>query len=238
MKNQFTRNEYVIGKENQKRINESSVLVLGVGGVGSHSAESLVRCGIGTIILIDNDVFDITNINRQLPATHNTIGKSKVNTLKERLLMINPDCNVITHETFIEKDNLEIIFKEKPDYIIDAIDSIQSKYDFIKACIRRKQKFISCMGTGNKLDPTRFRISDISKTSYDPIARIIRNRLKKENINAKVPVVWSDEEPISSTQIVKDGEKKVPGSISFLPSVSGYIAASYVIRKIIGVKIK
>ncbi len=234
MSKQFERTRYIIGDDLQNKIFKSKVVVVGVGGVGSHAAESLARAGIGEIVLIDSDVFDVTNLNRQLPATQKTIGKSKVEVMKERILDINPKCIVTTYQTFIDKDNLHLIYSEKPDYLIDAIDNLNSKYELIKMCLDKQIKFISSMGTGNKLDPTRFTITDITKTSYDPIARIIRNRLRKERIKGKVPVVFSNESPRKTNQVVAPGEKKVPGSISFVPSVAGYIATSYVIRKILG----
>ncbi len=233
MGNQFIRNEYIIGSDTQKKIFNTKVVVVGVGGVGSHSAESLARLGIGEIILIDSDVFETSNLNRQLPATHNTIGEAKVEVMKNRILEINPKCRVKAIKTFIDINNLNLIYDEKPDYLVDAIDNLNSKYDLIKMCLEKNIKFISSMGTGNKLDPTKFRITDITKTSYDPIARILRTRLRKERIKGKVPVIWSDELPIKSKYTFSSDEKKVPGSISFVPSVSGYIATSYILRKIL-----
>lgn len=221
----FERTIALIGTENVEKLHLKKVLVLGVGGVGSYAVEALVRAGIGTIIIIDADYVALSNLNRQLMTNQNNIGLSKVDVLEERIKSINPDCHVIKIKEFITTDNLNLLFNLEPDFIIDCIDTIKTKKYLIKECLRRKVKFISSMGMGNKLDPTRIKITDLSKTAYDKIAKELRNFVKKEHIKGKIPVIFSDEQPIKV--------EKVIGSISFVPSVAGLIGASYVIKEII-----
>ena len=221
----FERTIALIGTENVEKLHLKKVLVLGVGGVGSYAVEALVRAGIGTIIIIDADYVASSNLNRQLMTNQNNIGLSKVDVLEERIKSINPDCHVIKIKEFITTDNLNLLFNLKPDFIIDCIDTIKTKKYLIKECLKRKVKFISSMGMGNKLDPTRIKITDLSKTAYDKIAKELRNFVKKEHIKGKIPVIFSDEQPIKV--------EKVIGSISFVPSVAGLIGASYVIKEII-----
>ncbi|MCI5703385.1 MAG: tRNA threonylcarbamoyladenosine dehydratase [Erysipelotrichaceae bacterium] len=221
----FERTIALIGTENVEKLHLKKVLVLGVGGVGSYAVEALVRAGIGTIIIIDADYVALSNLNRQLMTNQNNIGLSKVDVLEERIKSINPDCHVIKIKEFITTDNLNLLFNLEPDFIIDCIDTIKTKKYLIKECLKRKVKFISSMGMGNKLDPTRIKITDLSKTAYDKIAKELRNFVKKEHIKGKIPVIFSDEQPIKV--------EKVIGSISFVPSVAGLIGASYVIKEII-----
>lgn len=221
----FERTIALIGAENVEKLHLKKVLVLGVGGVGSYAVEALVRAGIGTIIIIDADYVALSNLNRQLMTNQNNIGLSKVDVLEERIKSINPDCHVIKIKEFITTDNLNLLFNLEPDFIIDCIDTIKTKKYLIKECLKRKVKFISSMGMGNKLDPTRIKITDLSKTAYDKIAKELRNFVKKEHIKGKIPVIFSDEQPIKV--------EKVIGSISFVPSVAGLIGASYVIKEII-----
>ena len=221
----FERTIALIGTENVEKLHLKKVLVLGVGGVGSYAVEALVRAGIGTIIIIDADYVALSNLNRQLMTNQNNIGLSKVDVLEERIKSINPDCHVIKIKEFITTDNLNLLFNLEPDFIIDCIDTIKTKKYLIKECLKRKVKFISSMGMGNKLDPTRIKITDLSKTAYDKIAKELRNFVKKEHIKGKIPVIFSDEQPIKV--------EKVIGSISFVPSVAGLIVASYVIKEII-----
>lgn len=223
---QFSRLKLIIGDEKFKIINATTVLVIGIGGVGSYAVESLVRSGIGKIIIIDNDIVDITNLNRQLMTMHSNIGEYKVDVLETRIKDINPSCEVITIKDFITKDNIEFLFDNKIDYVIDACDTTDTKKALIKECIKRKIKFISCMGTGNKLDPSKLEIIDIRKTSYDPLARIIRKMVKEEKINDKVMVVASTEQPVKN-------DSNVIGSNSFVPAAAGLLCASYVINDII-----
>ena len=221
----FERTIALIGTENVEKLHLKKVLVLGVGGVGSYAVEALVRAGIGTIIIIDADYVALSNLNRQLMTNQNNISLSKVDVLEERIKSINPDCHVIKIKEFITTDNLNLLFNLEPDFIIDCIDTIKTKKYLIKECLKRKVKFISSMGMGNKLDPTRIKITDLSKTAYDKIAKELRNFVKKEHIKGKIPVIFSDEQPIKV--------EKVIGSISFVPSVAGLIGASYVIKEII-----
>ncbi len=233
MEEQYLRNIFMIGENSQKKLAESTVIVIGVGGVGSHSVESLARAGVGNLILIDSDNFDITNLNRQLGALHKTINKKKVDVMKSRILEINPKCNVQAVSDFIDASNVEKLLEFNADFLIDAIDTFDSKYELIKFCLKQEVKFISCMGTGNKLDPLKYKIAEITKTSYDPLAKKLRIKLRKERIKGKVMTVFSDEEPIKTNYAYENYGKHLMGSISYMPAIAGYIASSYVIRQII-----
>jgi tRNA A37 threonylcarbamoyladenosine dehydratase len=248
MLHQFSRNELAIGKEGLEKLANSTVAVLGVGGVGSFSVEALARSGIGRIVMVDKDVIDITNINRQIPALLSTIGKAKVDVMKERIADINPDCEVIGLKMFYTEETYEQFFDYRPDFVIDASDTISYKVHLMKECLKRDIPIISSMGAANKMDPTRFRIVDISKTHTDPIAKVIRTKLRKEGIKKGIPVVFSDESPI----VIREDVRKVvgndkasirkakmpPSSNAFVPSVCGLIMASYVIRNLLeGIKI-
>lgn len=224
---QFNRLELIIGKENIKKINDISVLVIGLGGVGSYALESIVRSGIEKITIVDNDKIDITNLNRQLMTLHSNIGKYKVDIWEERIKDINPNVEITKINNFITPSNIEILFKEKIDYIIDACDTIETKKELIRQSIKRNIKIISSMGTGNKLNPSKLEIIDIRKTSYDPIAKIIRKMIKDEKIKEKIPVVCSTE------KIVKTNSKTV-GSTAFVPATAGLLCASYIINDIVG----
>lgn len=217
-----TRLELLIKKEKVEKLKQSTVLVLGIGGVGGYVVEALARCFIGTIILVDYDTIDESNINRQIIAMHSNIGKKKTEEFKKRILDINPNCNVVIYNIFYEEKNKEVVFEQKIDFVVDACDSIKSKQIMIEECLKRKIKIISSMGTGNKLDPTKFEITDIRKTSYDPIAKILRKWVKESHIMEKIPVLYSKEVPMKT-------DAKAIGSISFVPSVAGLILASYVI---------
>lgn len=240
---QFSRNELAIGKEGVERMRQKTVAILGVGGVGSFAAEACARSGIGRIILIDKDSVDITNVNRQLVASLSTIGRSKVEVMEERIADINKECEVISLHMFYTEETYEEIFSYKPDYVIDASDTISYKIHLIKECVKRGIKIISSMGAANKLDPTRFQIADISKTHTDPIAKVIRLRLRKEGIQKGVPVVFSDESPIVVREDVVDTvgnpdanirkAKMPPASNAYVPSVAGLICASYVLNDIV-----
>lgn len=223
----FDRLEKVIGKSSLDSIMTKSVMVVGIGGVGGYTVEALVRSGIKKIILIDHDVVDISNKNRQIIALDSTIGRKKVEVMKERILDINSDCEVIILDTFLTLENTRSVIEEyHPDYVVDACDTMIAKKEIIKSCLDNNISFISSMGTGNKLDPTRLRISDIKKTSYDPLAKVLRKWIKDEGIIGKISVLWSDEEPI------KTGDR-TPGSTSFVPSTAGIIIAGYIINDII-----
>ena len=222
----FDRLELLIGKDNLYKIQSTKVLIIGIGGVGGECALSLTRSGIKDIVIIDYDVVDITNINRQVVAYHSTIGKKKVDVLENIIKDINPECNVIKYDTFLDKNNIKEIFdKETPDFIIDCCDSKDTKKEIIKESLDRNIRFISSMGTGCKMDPSKLEITDIRKTNNDPLARIFRKWVKDEKINKKIPVLCSKEVPIKSGKIV--------ASNSFVPNSAGLLISSYVIRKII-----
>ncbi len=239
---QFSRNELAIGTEGVQRMREMTVAILGIGGVGSFAAEACARSGIGRIILVDKDDVDITNINRQLVASLSTIGRSKAGVMQERIADINKECEVISLHMFYTEETAEEFFSYKPDYVIDASDTIAYKIHLIKECLARGVKIISSMGAANKLDPTRFQIADISNTNTDPVAKVIRRRLRKEGIYKGVPVVFSDESPIVIREDVVDTvgkpeahirkAKMPPASNAFVPSVAGLVCASWVVNDI------
>lgn len=207
------------------KLQNTTVLVLGLGGVGGYATEALVRTGIGHIIIVDHDIIDISNLNRQIISNINNIGQKKIDEWEKRIRIINPNIEITKIDAFITEDNIEMIFNNKPDYIIDACDTIKTKKELIRQCLQRKIKFISSMGTGNKFDPTRFKITDIRKTSYDPIAKILRKMVVDEHINQKIMVVASDEKPIKVKEKI--------GSISYVPSVAGLLCTSYIINDIL-----
>lgn len=222
----FDRLEKIVDVEKIKKIQNNSVLVLGIGGVGGYVVESLVRSGIGKIIIVDKDIVDETNINRQIIALTSTIGKSKVDAFEERIHDINPNCKVIKINSFINKENIELLFKKNIDYLVDACDTMSTKTLVIEECLRRKIKFISSMGTGNKFHPELLEITDIRKTINDPIAKIIRKYVKDNKINDKIMVLSSREVPVH----IND---RIVGSTSFVPPSAGLLIASYIINDII-----
>lgn len=223
---QFNRLKLLIGEDKLECISKQTALVLGLGGVGSYAVEALVRSGISHLIIVDNDRVDITNLNRQLMALHSNVGDYKTDVWEKRIKDINPNCEVIKICQFISSDNLGDLFNYNIDYVIDACDTVDTKKALIRECIRRKIKFISSMGTGNKLDPSKLEIVDIRKTSYDPLARVIRKMVKDEHINCKVMVVSSKEKPIKNSI-------GTIGSNSFVPATAGLLCTSYVINDII-----
>lgn len=228
--NEFSREELIIGKENVDKLNSKKVAVFGIGGVGSYVVEGLARAGIQKFILIDNDVVAESNINRQLIALHSTIGMSKVEVAKNRILDINPSAEIEIRQEFYSKDTNNWM-DNSIDYIVDAIDTVSSKLDLIEQAKSLNIPIISCMGTGNKLDPTRFEIVDISKTSVCPLAKVMRKELKNRGIK-NVKVLYSKEEPIKAIADDVNG-KHSPGSISFVPSVAGLIIAGEVVKDLI-----
>ncbi|WP_347940007.1 tRNA threonylcarbamoyladenosine dehydratase [Peribacillus simplex] len=243
MLHQFSRNELAIGKEGIDILKNTTVAVLGVGGVGSFSAEALARSGVGRIILVDKDDVDITNVNRQIHALLSTVGQPKAELMKNRIQDINPDCEVIALKMFYTEETFEEFFSYGLDYVIDASDTVIYKIHVMKECLKRNIKVISSMGAANKMDPTRFQIADISKTHTDPLAKVIRTRLRKEGITKGIPVVFSDESPIVIREDVRkevgNDEAKIrkaqmpPSSNAFVPSVAGLIAASWGINDIL-----
>ena len=221
----FDRFELLIGdKINDIKI--KTILIIGLGGVGSYACESLIRSGIQNIIIVDNDKIDITNLNRQLMTNMNNIGEYKVDVWYDRIKSINPNCNVIKIKEFIDKNNIEKLFDKKIDYVIDACDTINTKVLLIEKCIKNNIKIISCMGTGNKMNPQLLKITDISKTNYDKLAKIMRKKLKDIGIN-HVTVVSSSEEPYTKI------DKVIPSN-SFVPATAGLLLTSYIINDIVG----
>lgn len=239
MLHEYSRTEALIGEDGVKKLSKAKVIVFGIGGVGSYVVEALARCGVGSLTLVDNDVVAVTNINRQLIALHSTIGLPKTEVAKKRVLDIDPEILVHTYETFYGPQTKELFKIEDYDYVVDAIDTVTSKLTLIEECHRTGTKIISCMGTGNKLDPSKFEIADISKTNTCPLAKAVRTELRKRGIK-KCKVLFSKELPVKSLK--STGETKgntdrpVPGSISFVPSVAGLMIAGEVIRDLLGGK--
>ncbi|ART77416.1 tRNA threonylcarbamoyladenosine dehydratase [Sutcliffiella horikoshii] len=243
MLHQFSRNELAIGKEGLETLKNSTVAVLGIGGVGSFSAEALARSGVGRLILVDKDDVDITNVNRQIHALMSTVGQPKADLMKARIQDINPDCEVIALKMFYTEETYEEFFSYGLDYVIDASDTISYKIHLMKECLKRKIPMVSSMGAANKMDPTRFKMADISKTHTDPIAKVIRTRLRKEGIHKGIKVVFSDESPIVIREDVRKTvgndnaeirkAKMPPSSNAFVPSVAGLILGGYVINDIL-----
>ena len=237
MLEQFSRTELLIGEEGLEKLSKSRVAVFGAGGVGGYAIEALIRSGIGNIDIIDNDVVSISNINRQIIATHKTIGQYKVDAAKERILEINPNVDVKTYKTFFTSETANEFDFSQYDYIIDAIDTVAGKLSLIKKAKEFGVPIICSMGAGNKLNPTKFEVADISQTSVCPLARVIRTELKKRKIS-NVKVVYSKEAPITplKTEPANDcpkSKKVAPGSIAFVPSVVGLIIAGEVIKDLI-----
>ena len=229
MLNQFSRTELLIGKQGIEKLQNAKVAVFGIGGVGSYVVEGLVRTGIGNFILVDNDTVSLTNINRQLIATHKTIDMPKVEVAKQRILEINPKANVeIYQELFMPET--QGILDNSIDYIVDCVDTVTAKIELVIRANKLNIPIISCMGTGNKLDPTKFEVTDINKTSVCPLAKVMRKELKNRGLK-KLKVIYSKEEPIKPAECVE--EKVKAGSISFVPSVAGLIIAGEVVKDII-----
>ncbi|MEK4060256.1 MULTISPECIES: tRNA threonylcarbamoyladenosine dehydratase [Paenibacillus] len=244
MLHQFSRTELAIGPEGLEILKNSTVAVLGIGGVGAMSVEALARTGIGRIILIDKDAVDITNINRQIHALTTTIGQKKADLMVDRVKLINPECEAIALNMFYTEETYEELFKYKPDFVIDASDTIIYKIHLIKECLSRGIPMVSSMGAANKMDPTRFKVADISKTEMDPIARVIRQKLRKEGIKKGVKVVFSTEKPVKprvdvTEQIVPEDapdRRKAqlpPASNSFVPPVVGLIMVSVAVQDLL-----
>lgn len=222
----FERLDLLIGKDDRLELHQKTVVIIGVGGVGGYVAESLARSGIGHLVLIDYDIIDITNKNRQIIALDSTIGMNKVEVLKSRILDINPECIVDVHNTFLDGDNISLLDSYKIDYLVDACDTISTKKAIIDKCVNNNISFISSMGTGKRLDPSMLEITNLDKTSYDPIAKILRKYVKEQKIKQKIKVLYSKEIPmkIDSTKV---------GSCSFVPSSAGLLIGSYIIREFI-----
>ncbi len=237
MENQFSRTEILIGKEATEKLKNSKVVVFGLGGVGSYVVEALARAGVQNFILVDKDVVSISNINRQIIATHKTIGRPKVEVQKERILDINPNIKVEIIQEFFMPDSKDF-FDSSIDYIVDCIDTITAKVELVVRAKSKNIPIISSMGTGNKLDPTKFEIDDIYKTSVCPLAKVMRKLLKEKEIKS-LKVLYSKEEPkkIQECEYIDEegvcAKKIIPASISFVPSVAGLIIAGEVIKDLI-----
>lgn len=240
MANEFSRTELLIGEEGLHRLRKSTVMVLGVGGVGSHCIEALARSGAGRLILVDNDTVSLTNINRQSIAYHSTVGRYKTEVMRERIRDICPDICVDTYEMFVLPDNIDALFGQtgKPDYIIDAIDTVSAKIALVELAQREHIPIISSMGTGNKLHPELFRIADLAETRVCPLCRVMRKELKNRGI-IHLKVLYSEEKPVDTggrtTGEDTGARRSVPGSISFVPPAAGLIIAGEVIRTLAGV---
>lgn len=235
MNDWLQREELLIGKENIEKLKNSKVIIFGLGGVGGSAIEAIVRAGINNITLVDCDKISETNINRQIFATTKTIGKLKVEAAKERLIEINPNLNIEVYNLFFNKENSNGFDFSKYDYIIDAIDTVSSKIELIMCAKNSNTKIISSMGTGNKLNPTDFLVADISKTSVCPLARVMRQELKKRGIK-NLKVVYSKETPKKPKQVLMNEQnKQIPSSVSFVPPIAGLIMAGEVIKDILEV---
>lgn len=225
MENQFSRTEGLIGTKNLEKLKNSHIAVFGIGGVGGYVAEALARSGVGYLDIIDNDTVSLSNINRQIIAMHSTIGRYKTDVMKDRIIDINPNCVVNTHNIFYLPENSADFDLSQYDYIIDAVDTVTAKIELITKAYELQTSIISCMGTGNKLDPTKFEIADIYKTSVCPLAKVMRYELKKRNIK-NLKVLYSKETPVKT-------DSRTPSSIATCPAVAGLIIANEVIADII-----
>lgn len=229
----FSRTEMLIGKEGVERLTSSTVAVFGLGGVGSYAVEALARSGVGGFILTDFDTVSASNINRQLHAFEDTVGMSKVELMVKRVGRINPAARVTGHGQRYSPENRDLFFEERPDYVLDAIDDMGAKVDLIKYCLEQGIPVVSSMGAGNKVDPSLFRVDDISKTSVCPMAREVRRRLRQEGIFTGLKVVFSTEQPRRPRWDNAPPKKVVPASISFVPPVAGMILAGVAIRDLL-----
>lgn len=227
-----SRTELLIGEEGIKKLKIAKIAIYGIGGVGSFVVEGLTRAGVGHLVLVDNDVIAISNLNRQIHATRQTVGKSKVKVMKERVLEINPKAIVDTYMAQEIEEGEENLINHSFSYVVDAVDTVKTKIKLIEKATKIQVPIISCMGTGNKLDPTKFEVTNIENTSVCPLARVMRKELKKRGIK-QVKVLYSKEEPINTKQQNQEEHMLPPASISFVPSVAGLILAGEVIKDII-----
>ena len=232
MDTQFTRTEQLLGAQNISKLNNARVAVFGIGGVGGYAVEGLARTGIGAIDLIDNDTINITNLNRQIIATHNTVGDLKTETAKARILSINPNIKVTTHNLFYNAETAEDFDLSVYDYVIDAIDTVSAKLELITRCVALNVPIISSMGTGNKLEASLLEVTDIFKTSVCPLAQVMRYELKKRGIK-RLKVVYSKEEPIKPTVQTQEHGRHIPASAVFVPATAGFILAGEVVKDLI-----
>lgn len=235
MENQFDRTELLIGSVGMEKLKKARVAVFGVGGVGGYVVEALARSGVGTLDIIDNDTVSVTNINRQIIATLDTVGRDKVDVMKDRILSINSEAIVNVHKCFYLPETAENFDFSQYDYVIDAVDTVTAKIDIIMQAKECGVEIISSMGAGNKLDPTKFEVADIYKTSVCPLAKVMRRELKKRGVK-KLKVVYSKELPITpneSSEKLSPGKRSIPGSVAFVPAVAGLIIAGEVVKDLI-----
>lgn len=246
MQHEFSRTELLIGSSGLEKLRKSTIMIFGIGGVGSFAVEALARAGVGHLILVDFDDICLTNINRQLHALHSTVGEAKVEVMKRRISEINPEANVETIKEFYSEENAERMLGQKPNYVIDAIDTVASKVSLVKECLLRKIPLISSMGAGNRLTAANYRVTDISKTSGDPLAKAVRKLLRKEGITKGLKVVSTTDLPLTPLPSETDcqnigtggdahytGNRPTPGSISFVTSVVGLLIAGEVVRDLL-----
>jgi tRNA A37 threonylcarbamoyladenosine dehydratase len=230
---QFTRTNILLGDANIAKLAGKHILIAGVGGVGGYVVEAIARAGIGKITIIDNDVVDISNINRQLISNLDNIGKAKVDEFSQRIKLINPEVDLISLPIFIDENNLDELLSDKPDYVIDCIDTIESKLALIVYCLKHKLKIVSSMGAGNRIDVTKAKLADISKTQVCALARNIRLRLRKMGIKKGLTVVYSEEEPFAKPLANPAGGRPTNGTISYLPALFGIMLAGKVLQELI-----
>lgn len=228
MPRKFERTITLIGEENFQKLQKATVMLVGLGGVGGYAGEALVRSGIGKLIVIDKDEVEASNLNRQIIATEDTVGQQKVEVFAQRAQSINPDVQIIRHAAFMNEENLEEFFREKVDFVIDAIDTLSSKVALWKYCQDQNIGIISCLGTAKKLDPTKLQITTLAKTDTDPMAKALRQIARRREVDLHIPVVFSREEPINKSS-------EMLGSMMFVPASAGILCASYVVRQLIDI---
>ena len=238
MDQSLERMRLLIGEEGLDALSKATVMVVGVGGVGSFCAEALARCGVKNIILVDGDVVAQSNLNRQIHAQYDTIGKAKVEVMEQRIHTYQKDCKVIKKKMFYDASCNEELFSQQVDFVVDAIDTISSKADLICYCKKHKIPFISSMGMANRWDPTKLECMDLMKTTYDPLAKVLRNIIRTRKVRGKIPVVCSTEKPFIQHQVINENgrtrkEKMPPASNPFVPSTAGFVCASTAVRYIL-----
>lgn len=232
------RTALLLGNNQIALLKDATVMVVGIGGVGSYCAEALARCGIGRLLLVDHDYISPSNLNRQIHAAYDTIGMPKTQVMKERILTYQKDCEVITYPTFYHQELNDELFQTKVDFVVDAIDTVSAKLDLISYCLEHEISFVSCLGMANRLDPTAVCISELMKTSFDPLAKVMRSQVRKRRIRGKIPVVFSKEQPIKQNIITDPDaltrkQRIPPASSPFVPAAAGLACASYAVRKIL-----
>ena len=236
MKEQFSRTGLLLGEEALEKLHRARVAVFGIGGVGGYTVEALARCGVGSLDLIDSDTVSISNINRQILATHSTVGRLKVDVARDRVLDINPDCVVQTYPCFYLPDTADRFDFTRYDYVVDCIDTVTGKLQLVERAVAAGTPIICSMGTGNKLDPAAFQVADIARTSMCPLARIMRKELKKRGID-HIKVVYSQEEALTPAvdeeELKRTGKRQIPGSVSFVPGAAGLILAGEVVKDLV-----